>query len=93
MRKKHMLDKWEGERERGRMLQRLGGSREIRHWTDARDTMSVESCSSSMACDMEEVCSESSRKMKDMEETTSETSWTAVTKGKDASGVDAGTRG
>ena len=45
--------------------------------------MSVESCSSSMACDMEEVCSESSRKMKDMEETTSETSWTAVTKGKD----------
>ena len=44
--------------------------------------MSVESCSSSMTCDMEEVCSESSRKMKDMEETTSEASWTTVKKGK-----------
>ena len=30
-----------------------------------------------MACDMEEVCSESSKKMKDMDETTSEASWTA----------------
>ena len=36
-----------------------------------------------MACDMEEVCSESSKKMKDMDETTSEASWTAVTKGKE----------
>ena len=63
--KKHMLIKWGGEKERPRMLQRLGGSRAIRHWSDARDTMSFESCSSSMACDMEEVGSESSRKMKD----------------------------
>ena len=38
--------------------------------------MSVESCPSSMAGDMEEVCSESPRNMKDMEETTSEASWT-----------------
>ena len=45
--------------------------------------MSVESCSSSMACDMEEVYSESSRKMKDMDETTSEASWTTVTEGKE----------
>ena len=45
--------------------------------------MSVELCSSSMASDMEEAGSESSRKMKDMEETTSEASWTAVTKGKE----------
>ena len=37
-----------------------------------------------MACDMEEVSSESSkRRMKDMDETTSEASWTAVTKGKE----------
>ena len=43
--------------------------------------MSVEMCSLSMACDMEEVCSESSRKMQDKEETTSEASWTAATKG------------
>ena len=35
-----------------------------------------------MACDREEVSSESSRKMQDKEETTSEASWTAVTKGK-----------
>ena len=42
-----------------------------------------ESCSSSMACDMEEVSLESSMKMKDMDETTSEASWTAVTKGEE----------
>ena len=81
--KKHMLIKWEGERERARMLQRLGGSRAIKHWNDARDIMSFESCSPSMACKMEEVCSESSRKMQDKEETTSEASWTAVTRGKE----------
>ena len=45
--------------------------------------MSVESCSSSMACDMEEAGSVSSRKMQDKEETTSEASWTAVTKRKE----------
>ena len=61
---------------------KVRGSRATRHWTGPRDTMSIESCSSSMAGDMEEVCSESSRKMKDMEETTSEASWTTVTKGK-----------
>ena len=59
------------------------GLRAIRHWTGPRDTMSVESCSSSMAGDMEEVCSESSRKMKDVEETTSGASWTTVTGGKE----------
>ena len=45
--------------------------------------MSVESCSLSMARDMEDVCSESSRKMQDKEETTSEASWIAVTEGKE----------
>ena len=48
--------------------------------------MSFESCSLSMTCDMEEVCSESSRKMQEMqdkEKTTFEASWTAVTKGKE----------
>ena len=44
--------------------------------------MSVESCSFSVACGMEEVGSESSRKTRETEETTSEASWTAVTKGK-----------
>ena len=50
---------------------------------DAQDILSFESCPSSMACDMEEVSSESSKKMKDMEETTSKASWTIVTTGKE----------
>ena len=79
---KHILRRCQSERERARMLQRLGGSRAIRHWSDARDTISVESCSCSMACDMEEVCLECSRKTIDMDETSSEASWTAVIKGK-----------
>ena len=60
-----------GERERANTLQRLGGSRAIRHWNDARDNMSVESCSPSLACDVEAADSESSREMmQDKEETT-----------------------
>ena len=46
------------------------------------DTISFESCSSSMACDMEEVSLESSRKMQDKEEITFEASWIAVTQGR-----------
>ena len=65
------------------MLQRLGGSRAIQHWNGAQDNMSVEPCSPSMACDMEEGCSKLSRKMQDKEETASGASWTAVTKGKE----------
>ena len=65
-----MLTKWEGKREIARMLQRLGGSRAIKHWSGAQDNMSAELCSPSRACDMEEV-------------STSEASWTAVTKGKE----------
>ena len=45
---------------------------------DARDTLFFQSCWYSMACDMEEVSSGSSKKMKDMNERTSEASWTAV---------------
>ena len=88
--KKHILSRCQSERERARTLQRLGGSRATRHWTDARDTMSVESCSSSMACDMEEVCSESSWKMKDIDGTTAEASWT-TDKRERKRGVEAGT--
>ena len=65
------------------MLQRLRGSWATKHWNDARHNVSVESCSPSMARDMEDVCWESSRKMQDKEGTTSEASWTAVTKGKE----------
>ena len=53
------------------MLQRLGGSRAIKHRTGPRD---------SLACDMEEVSSESARKMQYKEETASEASWIAVMK-------------
>ena len=65
------------------MLQRLGGSRATGRRSDAQDIFPFESCSSSIACDMEEVSSEPSKKMKDMDEITSEASWTAVTKEKE----------
>ena len=55
----------------------------IKHWNGAQDNMSVEPCSPSMACDMEEGCSKRSRKMHDKEETASEASWKAVAKGKE----------
>ena len=80
--KRHILIRYQSERDKAGMLQRLGGSRAMRNGLDTQDTLSFESCSSSMSCDMEEVSSESSKMMKDVEETTSEASWTAVTKGK-----------
>ena len=56
--------------------------------------MSVElCCAPSMACDREELSSDSSRKMQDNEETTSEASWTAVTKKKRKRDVEAEARG
>ena len=63
---KRMRCRCQSERERARMLQRLGGSRAIRHGSGAQDTLSFESCSSSMACDMEEVSLESSKTLKEM---------------------------
>ena len=66
------------------MLQRLEGSRAMRNGSDTQDTLSFESCSSSLACDMEDMSSESSRKMQD---TTSEASWTAVSTGERKRGV------
>ena len=65
------------------MLQRLGGSRAMGRMSDAQDNFFVASCSSSNACDIEEVSSESLKKMKDTDEITSEASWTAVTKEKE----------
>ena len=59
------------------MLRRLRGSRAIRNGVDTQDTLSFESCWTLMACNMEEVSSESSRKMQEKEETMSEASWTA----------------
>ena len=65
------------------MLPRLGGSRATGRRFDAQDTFSFEPCASSVACDMEEVSSESSMRMKGMGEITSEASWTAVTEEKE----------
>ena len=81
--KKYILTRCHSERERARMLQRLRGWRAIGRRSDAQDNFSFESCSSSIACDMEEVSSESAKKMKDMDEITSEASWIAVTKEKE----------
>ena len=64
------------------MLQRLGGSTAIRNGVDTQDILSIDSCTSSTACDIEEMSSETSRRMQDKEETMSEASWTAVTKRK-----------
>ena len=91
--KKHMLIRCQSESDKARMLQRLRESRAMRNGFDTQDTLSFESCSSSMACDMEEVSSESSKKMKDMDEITSEASWTAVTKKERTRGVGSGTGG
>ena len=54
VKRKHNLKQLEGERDRARLLQRLGGSRAVRQGSDAQDTLSLESCSSSMACDKED---------------------------------------
>ena len=84
--KKHMLMRYQSEREKARMLQRSGGSRVIRKGADIHDTLSFESCRSSVVDDMEEGSSESSRKMQDKEETTPEASWAAVTGKKEKDG-------
>ena len=81
--KQYIFMRCHSERERAKVLQRLGGSRATKHSNDARDIMSVESCSPSMVCDTEEVSSESSKKVKDMNEITSEVLWTTVTKGRE----------
>ena len=77
--KKHILMRHQCERDKARTLQRSGGSRAMMNGFDTQDTLSFESYSSSMACDMEEESSESSRKMQDTKETTLEASWVAVT--------------
>ena len=60
----HILIRCQSERDKARKLQRLGGLRVMRSGSDTQDTLSFESCSSSMACDVEEVGSDSSRKMR-----------------------------
>ena len=51
--KKHILIRCQNEREKARMLQRLGGPRAIGRRSDAQDTFSFESCSSCEVCHCE----------------------------------------
>ena len=60
--KKHVLIRYQSERDKARVLQRLGGSRAIKNEVATQDTLTFESCSSSMACEIE-MSSESSRRM------------------------------
>ena len=62
--KKHILIRHPSDRGEARMWQWLVGSRATRNGFDIQDTLSFEFCSSSRVCDMEEVSSESSRKMR-----------------------------
>ena len=81
--RKHKLIKWEGERERARMLQRLESSRAVGQWSGARDNSSFGSCSSSLAFDTDEIMSASSKTAKEADEAMSESSWTALAKEKE----------
>ena len=46
--KKHILIRYQSDRDKARMLRRPGGSRVIRSGADMRDTLSFESCTSSV---------------------------------------------
>ena len=65
------------------MLQRSGSSTVTKQGMDIQDLLSFESCRSSVTDDMEEVSSESSKKMED---TTPDGSWAAVTGRKEKEG-------
>ena len=84
--KNNILMRFQSERDKARMLQRSGESRVIRTGADIKDTLSFESCRSSVVDDMEEVSSKSSRKTQDKEETTPEASWAPVTGRKEKEG-------
>ena len=55
----------------------------IRQGVDIQGALSFESCMSSVACDIQEMSSETSRRVQEKEETMSEASLTAVTKRKE----------
>ena len=79
------LIRYQSERDRARMLQRSGGSRRRRDGADTLDFVSFESCRSSVEGNMEEVSSESPRKV-DEEEITPEGSWTSVAESEEKDG-------
>ena len=78
LQKKHILMRYQSERDKARRLHRSGSSGVTRKGMDAQDFLSIERCRSSVVHDMEEVSSESSRKMQDKVGTTPEASWAAV---------------
>ena len=79
--RKHRLVKWDGERERARMLQRLESSGAVGQWSGAFDNSSFGSCSSSLVLDADEAVSASSKMAQDVDDAVSESSCTALAKG------------
>ena len=80
VKREHKLVKWEGERERARMLQTLELSGAVGQCSGAFDNSSFGSCSSSMALDTDEAMSASSKMAQDADDAMSESSWTALAK-------------
>ena len=83
--KKHILMRYQNERDEARRLQRSGSSRGARKEADLQDLLSFELCRSSAVDHIEEISPESPRKVQDEQEVTSEASWTA-TGGKEEDG-------
>ena len=83
--KKHILMRYQNERDEARRLQRSGSSRGTRKEADLQDLLSFESCRSSAVEYIEEISTESPRKMQDEQEVTSEAPWSA-TGGKEEDG-------
>ena len=69
---KHILMRYQNERDEARRLQRSGSSRGTRKEADLQDILSFESCRSSAVDYIEEISPESPRRMQDEQEATSE---------------------
>ena len=76
--KKHILMRYQNERDEARRLQRSGSSRGTRKEADLQDLLTFESCRSSAVELFEEMSQVSPRKMQDEQEVTSEASWNAT---------------
>ena len=81
--RKHKLLKWEGERERARMLQRMELSGAVRHCSGAFHNSSFGSSSPSLALETDEAMSVSSKMAQDADDAMPESSRTALAKGKE----------
>ena len=89
--KKHILMKYQNERDEARRLQRSGSSRGTRKEADLQDLLTMESCRSPAVDYFEEIRPEAPTKIQDEQEVTSEASWNATGE-KRRRRVEAGTR-